>query len=91
MIDRIEEGLLQQIQGIRRIAERNKEINTKKDDMLEHLQHVAKTAEDNSASAEEISATAQEQSATLVEINSSITQLYDMVQELNAMIRQFRI
>ena len=52
MIDRIEEGLLQQIQGIRRIAERNKEINTKKDDMLEHLQHVAKTAEDNSASAE---------------------------------------
>ena len=91
VIDRIEEGLLQQIQGIRRIAERNKEINTKKDDMLEHLQHVAKTAEDNSASAEEISATAQEQSATLVEINSSITQLYDMVQELNAMIQQFRI
>jgi methyl-accepting chemotaxis protein len=91
VIKKIEEGLLQQIQGIRKIAEGNKKINAKKDDILKLLNHVAKTAEDNSSSTEEISETAQEQSATLVEITSSISQLYDMIKELNNMINQFRI
>ncbi len=91
VINRIEEGLLQQIEGIREIAERNKEINIKKDDILKLLQHVAKAAEENSSSTEEISATAEEQSTTMVEITSSISQLYDMVQELNGMINQFKI
>lgn len=91
VIQRIEEGMLQQIQGIRNISEQNKKINIKKDEILKLLQHVARTAEDNSAATEEISATAQEQSATLTEITSSISQLYDMVKELNALINQFRI
>ncbi len=90
VIDRIEEGLILQIQGIKEITHRNREINIKKDDILEMLQHVAETAEENSASSEEISAAAEEQSMTLVDITSSISQLYDMVQELNDLIRKFR-
>ncbi len=91
VIDRIEEGLLLQIQGIKEIISRNNDINDKKDDVLILLRHVAETAEENSASTEEISAAAEEQSMTLVDITSSIAQLNDMVQKLNALINQFKI
>ena len=82
--DRVEEGMLQQIQGIRNISGQNRKINIKKDEILKLLQHVARTAEDNSAATEELSATAREQSAALTEITSGISQSYDMVKELNA-------
>lgn len=91
VIEKMEEGLIRQIKGIKEISDRNKAINDKKDDILKLLQHVAETAQENSASTQEISASAQEQAVTLDEITSSISQLYDMVQELNSQINQFRI
>ncbi len=91
VINNIAEGLEQLIEGIQSIAEKNIQINTKKDSILKMLNHVADAAEENSASNEEISATAQEQTSTIVEISSSISHLHNMIQELNNLINQFKI
>lgn len=91
IIDKIADGLQVLIEDIKVIVDHNQKINRKKDDILQLLNHVSDTAQDNSASIEEISATAEEQSMTIVEINESISQLTDMANELNALINGFKV
>lgn len=91
VINKITNGLQLLIEDINVIIERNYEINNKKDEILTIINHVAGTAEDNSASIEEISAMAEEQSMTIEEISNSISHLNDMANELNSLINKFSV
>ena len=79
------------LEDIRRITEHNYETDQKKDIILDMLNHISQTGEENSSSIEEISSSAEEQAMTVNEITNNISKLKEMAEDLNELIHTFQV
>ena len=79
------------LEDIRRITEHNYETDQKKDIILDMLNHISQTREENSSSIEEISSSAEEQAMTVNEITNNISKLKEMAEDLNELIHTFQV
>lgn len=91
IFDKISDELQKLIVGIETITSYNFEVDKKKDNILEMLNHITQSAEETSTSIEEISSSSEDQAATMVQITTSFSQLNEMVKDLNDLIGVFKL
>lgn len=87
---RISTELQDLLEDIKRITNHNYETDQKKDNILDMLNHISQTAEENTSSIEEISSSSEEQSMTVNEITNNISKLNEMATDLNELIHTFQ-
>lgn len=90
IFNKISEELQDLIEDIKRITEHNYETDQKKDHILDMLNNISQTAEENSSSIEEISSSSEEQAMTVNEITNNISKLNEMATDLNSLIHTFQ-
>jgi len=73
------------------IQQSGKDMNKKKDLMIEVIQNLSAISEENAASTEEVSATIEEQTASMVEIMDASAKLESLAYEMQEAVNQFII
>ncbi len=74
-----------------RINKSSRDMDSKKDEILDVLQNLAAIAEENAASTEEASASVEEQTASIVEIAKSSEALASLAEEMHDSVTRFKI
>lgn len=79
------------IQVVEQLTSFAHEIGRLKDDIIETLQCLSATAEENSASTEEMASSIEEQTATIEEIAKASESLSELAQRLQSIVQRFRV
>ncbi|HHY28185.1 MAG TPA: methyl-accepting chemotaxis protein [Desulfitobacterium dehalogenans] len=78
-------------ESVRHISEEGKQMESKKNEVLDMIQTLAAVAEENAAGAEQASASIQEQTASIEEIAKASSTLSEQFNELQGLIGRFKV
>lgn len=89
--DQIGNAIDRTMEMIEKLNISGKEMDKKKDEIIEIMQNLSAIAEENAAGTQQTSAVTEEQSASMEEIANSSEGLTQLAQELQGIISQFKI
>jgi methyl-accepting chemotaxis protein len=79
------------ITGIKKLAETSQQIEKVQTTVLENLENISASTEENSAGTEEVSANSEEVQATMDEFTNHIANLKKTATSLDEMLKNFKV
>lgn len=87
----IQNGVRKLTKKAQGVKDEGMEMETKKDQIVQIVEHLAAISEEASAATEQVSANTQEQLASVEELSSYAQQLYQLSENLQEAVNQFKI